>query len=68
MKALGAILVVLGYLGMALATISGIGYGLYLMGVVGLTFGVAAWGGFVLFLKMFVGGIVSLFAGLVAIQ
>lgn len=66
MKALGVILIFVGYLAMVLATLSGIGYGLYLMGVVGLAFGPAAWGGFVLFMKLFFGGLVSLFVGAVA--
>jgi hypothetical protein len=63
MKTFGAVLVVIGYLCMMLATLSGVGYGLYLLGAVGLAFGPAAWGGFVLFLKMFGGGIVSLLVG-----
>lgn len=66
MKAFGAILIVLGYIAMALATISGIGYFLYLMGVVGLAFGPAAWQGFVLFLKLLFGGLVTVFAGALA--
>ena len=63
MKAFGAILVVIGYLCLALATISGIGYGLYLLGAVGMAFGPAAWQGFLLFIKMFGGGLVSLIVG-----
>lgn len=63
MKAFGEILIVIGYLCMALTTISGVGYGLYLLGAVGLAFGPAAWSGFVLFLKMFGGGLVSLLVG-----
>lgn len=68
MKAFGAILIVLGYIAMALATISGIGYFLYMMGVVGLAFGPAAWQGFVLFLKLLVGGLVTMFAGALAVS
>jgi len=68
MKAFGAILIILGYIAMALATISGFGYSLYLMGVVGITFGPAAWAGFVLFLKLLVGGFVTLFAGALAVS
>ena len=63
MKAIGAILVVVGYICMALAVISGLGYGVYLLGPQGLTLGMAAWGGFVLFLKMFFGGLISLIVG-----
>lgn len=66
MKTVGIILMGIGYICMALATFSGLGYWLYLMGVVGLTFGPAAWAGFVLFLKMFGGGIVSLVLGAIS--
>lgn len=63
MKTFGGILMIIGYLCMALAVMSGIGYGLYLLGVVGLTFGLAAWNGFVLFAKLLGGGFVSLLIG-----
>lgn len=63
MKNLGVILVLLGYFAMVLAFISGLGYGLYLLGVVGLAFGPAAWAGFVLWAKMLGGGFVSLIVG-----
>lgn len=56
---------ILGYALLALAFITGLGYGLYLMGVAGMAFGPAAWGGFVLWLKMFVGGIVALISGFI---
>lgn len=52
---------------MALAVVSGIGYGLYLLGVVGLTFGPAAWAGFVLWAKMFGGGFVLYIVGLLGV-
>lgn len=68
MKAFDAILIVLGYIAMALATISGFGYFLYLMGVVGLAFGPAGWAGFVLFLKLLIGGLVTMFAGAIAVS
>lgn len=67
MKAFGAFLVVIAYLAMALAVVSGIGYGLYLLGVVGLAFGPAAWAGFVLWAKMFFGGLVGLIVGSVMV-
>ena len=63
MKGIGLTLTVVGYLCMALAVLSGVGYGLYLLGSVGLAFGPAAWQGFLLFLKMFGGGLVSLLVG-----
>ena len=62
----GAI-VVIGAIMMALAVVSGIGYGLYLLGVVGLTFGPAAWAGFVLWAKMFGGGIMLYFIGILGV-
>jgi hypothetical protein len=65
MKALGAILLIVSYVAMALAFVSGIGYGLYLLGVAGVAFGPAAWSGFVLWAKMFFGGLVGVFVGLV---
>lgn len=61
------VLVVIGYLSMALAFVSGIGYGLYLLGAVELTFGASAWAGFLLWVKMFVGGFISLLVGYVGL-
>jgi len=55
---------VLGYVMLALATISGIGYGLYNWGSVGLELGASAWLGFVLFGKMLGGGLVLLITGI----
>lgn len=63
MKGLFAVLVVIGYICMALAFICGLGYGFYLLGVVEIAFGKAAWGGFILWAKMFFGGLVSLVVG-----
>lgn len=63
MKSLFAVLVVIGYICMALAFICGLGYGFYLLGVVELAFGKASWGGFILWAKMFFGGLVSLIVG-----
>lgn len=65
MKALFGVLIVIGWICMVLAVVSGLGYGLYLLGVVELTFGKAAWAGFVLWAKMFFGGLISLVVGLV---
>lgn len=61
------IVVVIAAILMALAAVSGIGYGLYLLGVVGLTFGPAAWAGFVLWVKMFGGGFVLYIVGLLGV-
>jgi hypothetical protein len=61
------IVVVIGAILMALAVVSGIGYGLYLLGVVGLTFGPAAWAGFVLWAKMFGGGFVLYIVGILGV-
>lgn len=66
MKVAGGIAVIIGAILMALAVVSGIGYGLYLLGVVGLTFGPAAWAGFVLWAKMFGGGFVLYIVGILA--
>lgn len=63
MKGLFATLVVIGYICMALAFICGLGYGFYLLGVVELAFGKAVWGGFILWAKMFFGGLASLIVG-----
>lgn len=62
----GAI-VVIGTIMMALAIVSGIGYGLYLLGVVGLTFGPAALAGFVLWAKMCGGGFVLYIVGILGV-
>lgn len=63
MKTMFAALIVIGWVSMALAFVSGIGYGLYLVGVVELALGKAAWGGFLLWAKMFFGGAVALVVG-----
>jgi hypothetical protein len=63
MKSMFAIVMVVGYIAMALAFVCGLGYGFYLLGVVELTFGKAAWGGFLLWGKMFVGGLIALAVG-----
>lgn len=66
MKAIGSVAIIIGAILMALAVVSGIGYGLYLLGVVGLTFGPAAWAGFVLWAKMFGGGFMLYIVGILA--
>lgn len=58
------IVVVIAAIMMALAVVSGIGYGLCLLGVAGLAFGPAAWAGFVLWAKMFGGGFVLYIVGI----
>ena len=63
MKGVFAVLIIIGLICMALSIVSGIGYGLYLLGVVGLEFGPAAWAGFVLWAKMFFGGLISVVVG-----
>lgn len=65
MKALGGILLVVGWLCVALAFVSGLGVGIYSLGVLNLAFGVSAWAGFVVWLKMIVGGFASLIVGFV---
>jgi hypothetical protein len=65
MKSMFAIVMVVGYIAMALAFVCGLGYGFYLLGVVELTFGKAAWCGFLLWAKMFVGGLIALAVGAV---
>lgn len=65
MKVVFPMLLIVGYALMALAFISGLGYGFYLLGVVELTFGKAAWGGFLLWAKMFFGGLLSVIVGAV---
>ncbi len=65
MKALGGILLVVGWLCVALAFVSGLGVGIYSLGVLNLAFGASAWAGFVVWLKMIVGGFASLIVGFV---
>lgn len=65
MKAFGGILLVVGWLCVALAFVSGLGVGIYSLGVLNLAFGASAWAGFVIWMKMFIGGIASLIVGLV---
>lgn len=67
MKALFGTLLVLGYIAMILAVVCGVGYGLYLFGVVELTIGKAAWTGFLLWVKMFFGGILACVVGYVGV-
>ena len=64
---LGAILVVVGYVGLAGGTISGIGYALYSFAH-DVPLALSLWLGFVLFLKMFFGGLLSLFVGYVLVK
>jgi hypothetical protein len=63
MKSVFAILLVIGYIVAALAFVCGLGYGFYLLGVVELTFGQAAWGGFLLWAKVFFGGLLACIVG-----
>ncbi len=63
MKALGGILLVVGWLCVALAFVSGLGVGIYSLGVLNLAFGAAAWTGFVVWMKCFFGGIASFIIG-----
>lgn len=65
MKALGGVLLVVGWLCVALAFVSGLGVGIYSLGVLNLAFGASAWAGFVVWLKMIVGGFASLIVGFV---
>lgn len=65
MKALGGILLVVGWLWVALAFISGLGVGIYSLSALNLAFGVSAWAGFVVWMKMFIGGFASLIVGFV---
>ena len=65
MKGVFAVLIIIGLICMALSIVSGIGYGLYLLGAVGLEFGPAAWAGFVLWTEMFFGGLISVVVGAV---
>ena len=67
MKIVFETLIVLGYICMSLAFICSLGYGLYLLGVVELTFGKAAWAGFVLWLKMIAGGFLSIAIGTIGV-
>lgn len=68
MKAVGGIAIIIGAILMALAVVSGLGYGLYLLGVVGLTFGPSAWAGFILWAKMFGGGFVLYIVGITGLM
>jgi len=64
MKLFGLLLAIIGLLTAGLATITSIGYFLYLCGSVGLAVAPSAWAGFLLFVKMLVSGIMALFTGL----
>ena len=63
LDSLGSVLFGIGIACLGLATISGIGYGLYNWGSEDLELGKSAWLGFVLFMKMIGGGIASLTVG-----
>lgn len=65
MKALGAVILVIAYVCIALAFVSGIGVGLYSLGVLNMAFGASAWAGFVVWMKMIGGGFVGLIVGFV---
>ena len=59
----GGILIFLGWLFVALAFVSGLGFGIYALGVLNMAFGAAAWVGFVVWMKCFFGGIASFIIG-----
>ena len=63
---LAGFLILIGYLLLALSSVSAVGYCLYQWAVVDIAFKYAAWNGFVLWLTMFVGGFTSLMVGTVA--
>lgn len=67
MKHLFATLLVIGYICAALAFVCGIGYALYLFGVVEMAVGKAMWSGFVLWAQMLVGGLITSAVGYVGI-
>lgn len=52
----------------AFSTIGSIGYGLYLWGSVGLAFSASCWTAFVLWLKMFFGGLATMFIALAGLH
>ncbi|MNG23647.1 hypothetical protein D3C85_1283010 [compost metagenome] len=62
-QVIASVLILVGYVAVALAFFSGIGYALFLMGPGGVAVGVAAWSGFVLWAKLLVGGFVSMLVG-----
>ncbi len=64
MNNLGVILIIVGSVIAGLATVTGIGYGLYLWGALGGALGVSMWTAFVLWLQMIVGGFVIAITGL----
>lgn len=66
--AIGGILSLISWFAIDLAIIAGLGYGLYLFSVVGVTIGLAAWSGFVLWGVMTVLGFVGLFIGLLMVN
>ncbi|MCD6435483.1 MAG: hypothetical protein J7L15_03765 [Clostridiales bacterium] len=49
---------------MALSTVGSIGYGLWLWGGLGGVLSTSAWAGFVLWMKMIIGGLLMLFIGI----
>ncbi len=64
MSKFGMVLIVIGQLIMGLAVISGVGYGLYLWGAQSMELGPSAWEGFVVFLKLIGGGLVTALLGI----
>jgi len=63
MKMWFTVIAVIGLLIMGFANIAGIGYGLYLWGAVGNPLSAAAWGGFVIWIKMIITGFVLFIGG-----
>lgn len=63
-KLIGGLLMIGGAIAGALGLISGIGYFLYNWGALDVAVGASAWTGFVLTLKMWAGGLISVIAGL----
>ena len=61
---ISGLLLLIGYLMLLLASISGVGYCLYEWAVAGVAFKYAAWSGFKLWLSMTMGGFISLMIGI----
>lgn len=64
MRTIGKIFSMVGLLILALSTVGSIGYGLWLWGGLGGVLSTSAWAGFVLWMKMIIGGLLMLFIGI----
>ena len=62
------VMIIIGFIMLAVANIGGLGYGLYLWGGTGMAFGLAAWTAFKFWFIWVILGIISVFTGFLSVK